>query len=82
MPFRMKRADRASRRICEYHMIYTDERHPSLLHLTLMKFSRFLFCQMSVDKRFLICNSQIFIDSANLVNILCLSKCSVWNKME
>lgn len=37
MPFRMKRAVRASRNLCEYQTIYTNERRLSLLHLTLIE---------------------------------------------
>lgn len=71
MPFGMKRAVRASRKLCEYLMIYTNERHPSLLHLTPIEISQISMCQMSVDKRFiLICLPIRWIDNAKLRNNL------------
>ena len=54
MPFGMKRAVRASRKLCEYLMIYTNERHSSLLHLTPIEIFQISMCQMSVDKRFIL----------------------------
>lgn len=56
MPFGMKRAVRASRMLCEYQMIYTNERHPSLPHLTPIEIFQISICQMSVDKRLQINN--------------------------
>lgn len=55
MPFGTKRAVRASRELCEYLLIYTNERHPSLLHLTPSEIFQISMRQMSVDKRFLLC---------------------------
>lgn len=52
MPFKMKRAVRASRKLCGYLQIYTNERHPPLHHLTLIEIFQISVCQMSVDKRF------------------------------
>ena len=71
MPFGMKRAVRASRKLYEYLMIYTNERHPSLLHLTPIEIFQISMCQMSADKRFiLICLPIHWIDNAKLRNNL------------